>query len=123
MLGRRRSPDPWSWDEARKRILAVYTAESDGRSRTAVILWQGDDPRVAVAGATPPLLVFTMDVEVEADADNTVALAGFESLELARRHCVDWAGDVTESDRDSLGEAAQIGVYASIREPSFARRR
>lgn len=121
MLGRRRSSDPWSWEEVRGRILAVYGAERDGRSRTAVLVWQGDDPRVTLAGETHPLLAFTMDVEVEADADNSVALSGFESLEEARRHCVDWVGSATEGDRDSLGEAAQIGVYASIREPSFAR--
>jgi len=121
MLGRRRNPDLWSWDEVRKRIVAVYTTERDGRSRTAVLVWQGDDPRVPIAGGAPSLLAFTMDVEVEADEDNTVELTGFGSLEAARQHCVDWVGDATEGDRDSLGEAAQIGVYASIREPSFAR--
>ena len=119
MLGRRRH-GTWSWDEVRGRTLTIYSAERDGRTRTAVLIWQGDDPRVAVGGATPPLLAFTMDVEVEADEDNAVALAGFESLEAARAHCVDWVGSADEAAWETLGEAAQIGVYASIREPGFA---
>lgn len=120
MLGRHRSAGPPSWEEVRRRTLAVYSTELGGRSRTAVLVWQGDGPRVAVDGRLFPLLAFTMDVDAEADADNAVSLAGFESLEAARAHCVEWAGSAAESDWDALGEAAQIGVYASIREPSFA---
>jgi hypothetical protein len=120
MLGRRRSSDPWSWEAVRRRTVAVYATEAGERSRAAVLIWQGDDPRVSIRGKTPPLLVFTMDVEIEADEDNTVALAGFESLEAARDHCVAWVGGAHEADWSTLGEAAQIGVYASIREPSFA---
>lgn len=104
------------------RTLAVYLAAGGDRSRAAVLVWQGDDPRVVVGESSPPLLAVTMDVEVEADADNAVALAGFDSLEAARGHCIAWVGDAAESDWSALGEAAQIGVYASIREPSFASR-
>jgi len=85
-------------------------------------VWQGDDPRVAVDGATPTLLAVTLDAEDEAGADNAIAIAGFDSLEAARAHCVDWAGNDTEASWDSLGEAAQVGVYAAIREPGFAER-
>jgi hypothetical protein len=120
MLGRRRSSGIWSWDQVRERTLAIYGEAGAGRSRMAVLIWQGDDPRVPVGGSTPPLLAFTMDVEVEADEDNAVALAGFGSLEAARRHCVDWVGSAAETGWESIGEAAQIAVYASIREPAFA---
>ena len=114
---------PWTWKEVRERTLAVYRAERDGRERTAVLVWQGDDPRVEVgAGATPPLLAITVDAEYEAGADNAIALAGFDSLEAARAHCVDWAGTTAEADTAALGEAAEVGVYAAIREPGFAGR-
>lgn len=122
MLGIRRSRYPWSWEEVRNRTLAVYASERDGRSRNAVLVWQGDDPRVALDGTAPPLLAFTMDVEEEADEENAVALAGFDSLEAARAHCVEWVGSAAEAHWGVLGEAAQIGVYASIREPTFAAR-
>jgi len=112
---------PWSWEELREqRILAVYRAERDGRERTAVLVWQGDDRRVEVAGEHPPLLAITLDAEDEAGADNAIAIAGFESLEAARAHCVDWAGTSTEASADALGEAAEVGVYAAIRNPAFA---
>lgn len=120
MLGRRRSSGIWSWDEVRERTLAIYGEAGAGRSRVAVLVWQGDDPRVSLDDTAPPLLAFTMDVEVEADEDNAVALAGFHSLEAARRHCVDWVGSAAETGWEALGEAAQIAVYASIREPAFA---
>jgi hypothetical protein len=120
MLGRHRGSGTWSWDDVRDRTLTIYSAGRAGRTRTAVLVWQGDDPQVTLGGAAPPLLAFTMDVEVEADEDNAVALAGFESLEAARAHCVDWVGSADEADWETLGEAAQIGIYASIREPGFA---
>lgn len=86
----------------------------------AVLVWQADDPRVSVAGATPFLLAFTMDVEPQPTTDNAVTLTGFDSLEQARAHCIEWTGGANEVSWESLGEAAQIGVYASIREPGFA---
>lgn len=104
----------------RRRTLAVYQSERDGRLRTALLLWQGDDPRVPVGDATPELIALTMDLAAEPGAANAVALAGFESLEAARSHCVDWVGAATEARWDALGETAQIGIYASIREPGFA---
>jgi hypothetical protein len=118
----RGSRAPWSWEQVRERTLAVYATDRGARTRVAVLAWQGDDPRVAVDGARPPLLVFTLDVEHEADEHNTVALAGYDSLEAARARCVEWAGAATEVGWDGLGEAAQIGLYASIREPGFADR-
>ena len=111
---------PWSWDDVRMRTLAIYRSGNDGRERTAVLVWQGDDPRVALGGATPALLAITVDAEEEAGADNVIAIAGFDSLEVARAHCLEWAGEGTEAGWDSLGEAAQVGVYAAIREPGFA---
>jgi hypothetical protein len=118
---RSRSRRPWTWDEVREqRILAVYRAERDGRERTAVLVWQGDERQVEVAGATPPLLAVTVDAEDEAGAGNTIAIAGFESLEAARAHCVAWVGSATEADASALGEAAEVGVYAAIRDPGFA---
>ena len=118
---RSRSPRPWSWEELREqRILAVYRAERDGRERTAVLVWQGDDPRVEIGGSAPPLLAVTVDAEDEAGADNAIAIAGFESLETARAHCVEWAGTSAEVSADALGEAAEVGVYAAIRNPGFA---
>jgi hypothetical protein len=122
MTLRRRSARPWSWEAVRARTLAVYRSAQDGRERTAVLVWQGDDPRVALGAATPALLAVTVDAEHEAGADNAIAIAGFESLEPARAHCVDWAGTTLEASWDSLGEAAQVGVYAAIREPGFAAR-
>jgi hypothetical protein len=95
---------------------------ADGRERTAVLVWQGDDPRVAIADALPPLLAITVEAEHEAGADNSIAIAGFDSLEPARAHCVEWAGTATEATWDALGEAAQVGAYAAIREPGFAGR-
>ena len=120
MLGRRRSSGPWSWDEVRARTLAVYASGHGDRARVAALIWQGDDPRVSVNGSAPTLLAFAMDVDAEADEDNAVSLTGFGSLEAARAHCVEWVGASTEADWASVGEAAQVGVYASIREPSFA---
>lgn len=125
MLGRSRrardSGEPWSWEEVGQRVLATYQTSRDGRLRTAVLLWQGDDPRVALnGGSTPPLLAFVMDLDREPGEDNAVALAGFDSLEQARQHCIEWAGEATEVGFESLGETAQIGLYASIREPGFA---
>jgi len=118
---RSRTPRPWSWDEIREqRLLAVYRAVRDGRERTAVLVWQGDDRRVEVGGATPPLLAITVDAEDEAGADNAIAIAGFASLEAARAHCVEWAGSDVEASADRLGEAAEVGVYAAIRNPGFA---
>lgn len=120
MTLRRRSARPWTWDAIRRRTLAVYRSADDGRERTAVLVWQGDDPRVSVGDATPALLVITVDAEHEAGADNSIAIAGFEALEPARAHCVDWAGTTSEATWNALGEAAQVGVYAAIREPGFA---
>jgi hypothetical protein len=118
---RNRSPRPWTWDELREqRMLAVYRAEQSGRERTAVLIWQGDDRQVEVAGATPPLLAVTVDAEDEAGTDNTIAIAGFESLEAGRAHCVEWVGSTVEADAGALGEAAEVGVYAAIRDPGFA---
>ena len=58
---RSRSPRPWSWEELREqRILAVYRAERDGRERTAVLVWQGDDRRVTVGDAAE-LLISTIE--------------------------------------------------------------
>ncbi|HYI80224.1 MAG TPA: hypothetical protein VEW67_05145 [Thermoleophilaceae bacterium] len=115
-----RAARPWSWDEVRLRTLAIYRSDSDERERTAVLVWQGDDPRVTIGGAMPALLAVTVDAEEEAGADNVIAIAGFDSLEVARARCVEWAGAGTEAGWDSLGEAAQVGVYAAIREPGFA---
>lgn len=120
MAPKARGTRSWSWDDVRVRTLAIYRSDQAGRERTAVLVWQGDDPRVAVGGTTPALLVVTVDAEDEAGADNAIAIAGFDSLEAARAHCVDWAGNDTETGWDSLGEAAQVGVYAAIREPGFA---
>lgn len=111
---------PWSWEDVRMRTLAIYRSDRDERERTAVLVWQGDDPRVAIGDATPALLAITVDAEEEAGSDNVIAIAGFDSLEAARAHCVEWAGKDTEASWDSLGEAAQVGVYAAIREPGFA---
>lgn len=120
MTPRRRSARPWSWEAIRRRTLAVYRSAHDGRERTAVLVWQGDDPRVAIGDASPALLAITVDAKQEAGADNAIAIAGFDSLEPARAHCVEWAETATEAGWDMLGEAAQVGVYAAIREPSFA---
>jgi hypothetical protein len=120
MPRRDRSSRPWSWEEVRGRALAVYRAEHEGRERTAVLVWQGDDARVEVGGDTPPLLAVTVDAEDEAGSENTIALAGFGSLEAARAHCIDWVGAATEADAGALGEAAEVGVYAAIRNPGFA---
>jgi hypothetical protein len=111
---------PWSWNQVRARTLAIYQSGRDSRLRMAVLVWQADDPRVTVANASPRLLAFTMDVEPEPGAENSVDLAGFDSLEAARAHCVEWVGASDEVTWESLGETAQIGVYASIREPGFA---
>lgn len=116
---RARANRSWSWDDVRERTLVIYRSDRDGRERTAVLVWQGDDPRVAVGGTTPALLVVTVDAEEEAGADNAIAIAGFDSLEAARAHCIDWAGGA-EASWELLGEAAQVGVYAAIREPGFA---
>jgi hypothetical protein len=115
-----RAARSWSWDDVRLRTLAIYRSNRDERERTAVLVWQGDDPRVTVGGSLPALLAVTVDAEEEAGADNSIAIAGFDSLEAARRHCVEWAGNGAEADWDSLGEAAQVGVFAAIREPGFA---
>lgn len=117
---RSRDSRPWSWAEVGGRTLAVYQVERDGRLRTALLLWQGDDARVPVDGELPPLVAFTMALAEEPGAANAVTLSGFDSLETARSHCVDWVGAPTEVRWDTLGETAQIGIYASIREPSFA---
>jgi hypothetical protein len=106
----------------RKRTLAIYRSERDGRLRMAMLVWQADNPRVAVDGSNPALIALTVDVEPEPGEDNAVALTGFDSLEQARAHCVAWTGDTAEVSWDSLGETAQIGLYAAIREPSFADR-
>lgn len=102
------------------RTLAVYRSDQAGRERTAVLVWQGDDPRVAIDEATPALLAITVDAEEEAGADNVISIVGFDSLEAARAHCIEWAGADVEASWDLLGEAAQVGVYAAIREPGFA---
>jgi len=115
-----RAARSWSWDDVRMRTLAIYRSDRDERERTAVLVWQGDDPRVTIDGLAPALLSITVDAEEEAGADNVIAIAGFDSLEGARAHCVEWAGQDTEASWDSLGEAAQVGVYAAIREPGFA---
>jgi hypothetical protein len=123
MLGiapKTRGSRPWSWEEVRTRTLAIYRSDAAGRERTAVLAWQGDDPRVAIAGRAPALLAVTVDAEQEAGADNVIAIAGFDSLEAARAHCIEWVGAATEAGWDSLGEAAQVGVYAALREPGFA---
>jgi hypothetical protein len=120
MAFRSRGTRLWTWGQVRERTLAIYEAERDGRQRMAVLVWQADDPQVTVDGTMPALLAFTMDVEPEPGADNRVALAGFDSLEAARAHCVGWTGDTTEVSWEALGETAQIGIYASIREPGFA---
>lgn len=125
MLGiahRPRGPRPWSWNQVRKRTLAIYESDRDGRLRIAMLVWQADSPRVTVDGAAPPLIALTIDVEPEPGESNAVALASFESLEDARAHCLEWTGDTAEVSWDSLGETAQIGLYASIREPGFADR-
>ena len=122
MALRRSRSRPWSGEAVRERTLAIYRSEAGGRERTAVLVFQGDDPRVEIAGATPPLLAITIDAEDEAGDDNTIALDGFASLEAARAHCVAWAGTEAESAWEALGEAAQVGSYAAIREPGFAER-
>jgi len=122
MALRRPSPRTWSWDAVRERTLAIYRAEAGGRERTAVLVFQGDAPRVEVDGVAPPLLAITIDAEDEAGERNTIALAGFASLEAARAHCVAWTGTSSEASWDALGEAAQVGAYAAIREPGFAER-
>jgi hypothetical protein len=122
MTPRRKSARPWSWDAIRRRTLAVYRSAHEGRERTAVLIWQGDDPRVAVGDATPALLAVTVDAAYEAGADNSISIAGFDALEPARAYCVEWAGIAIEAAWSSLGEAAQVGVYAAIREPGFAER-
>jgi len=63
-----------------------------------------------------------MDVEAGPGEDNAVAVAGFESFEQARAYCVEWIGGTSEISWEALGETAQIGIYASIREPGFADR-
>jgi hypothetical protein len=126
MLGKAskaRGARPWSWEDVRRRTLAIYSAEHGGRRRTAVLVWQGDDPRVTIAKATPPLLAVTVDAEEEAGAENVIAIGGFDSLEDARTHCLGWAETDAQASWDSLGEAAQVGVYAAIRDPGFADRR
>jgi len=120
MSSRTRRARSWSWDDARLRTLAIYRSTRDDRERTAVLIWQGEDPRVAVGDATPVLLVVTVDAEHEAGADNAIAIAGYDSLERARAHCTEWAGTETETSWDALGEAAQVGVFAAIRDPAFA---
>ena len=122
MVLRRRSFRPWPWEAVRDRTLAIYRRESEGRERTAVLVFQGDDPQVAVGDSAPPLLAITIDAEEEAGDDNTIALRGFDSLEAARAHCIEWAGTADEAPWESLGEAAQVGAYATIREPGFADR-
>lgn len=122
MALRSRSSRPWSWTQVRHRTLATYRAERDARERIAVLVWQADDPRVTVEGAQPPLLALTLDLAPEPGAANAIALAGFDSLERARAHCVDFAGAAAEVDWESLPETAQIGIYATIREPGFADR-
>lgn len=120
MAPKARGARPWSWEDVRMRTLAIYRSDQAGRERTAVLVWQGDDLRVAIDGATPALLAVTVDAEEEAGADNVISIAGFDSLEAARAHCIEWADADVEASWDSLGEAAQVGVYAAIREPSFA---
>jgi hypothetical protein len=120
MSAKTRSGRRWSWNDVRKRTLAIYRSDHDGRERTAVLVWQGDDRRVIVDGAAPRIVAVSVDAQPEAGADNAIAIAGFDSLESARAHCVDWAGTATETAWSSLGEAAQVGVYAAVREPGFA---
>jgi hypothetical protein len=120
MAPKARGTRPWSWEDVRSRTLAIYRSNQAGRERTAVLVWQGDDPRVAIDGTAPVLLAVTVNAEEEAGADNVIAIAGFDSLEAARAHCVEWSGADVEASWDSLGEAAQVGVYAAIREPGFA---
>jgi hypothetical protein len=120
MAPKARGTRSWSWEDVRIRTLAIYRADQARRERTAVLVWQGDDPRIAVDRATPALLAITVDAEEEAGADNVISIAGFDSLEAARAHCVEWVGADVEASWDSLGEAAQVGVYAAIREPGFA---
>ncbi len=120
MAPKTRGSRPWSWEDVRTRTLAIYRSDEAGRERTAVLVWQGDDPRVAIAGRSPALLAVTVDAEQEAGADNVIEIAGFDSLEAARAHCVEWVGADVEANWDALGEAAQVGVYAAIREPGFA---
>lgn len=117
-----RGSQTWSWDDVRGRTVAIYRSTGGGRERTAVLMWQGDSPRVRIGGATPALVVVTVDAEEEAGAENTIAIAGFDSLEAARERCVEWAGAAAEASWDTLGEAAQVGVFAAIREPGFAER-
>lgn len=119
-LLRSRGSRPWSWDEVGARTRAIYQSEHEGRQRTALLLWQGDDPQVSIDGATPPLVAFTMDLTAEPGTSNAVALAGFDSVERAHSHCVDWVGRAHELAFDDLGETAQIGIYAAIRDPRFA---
>ena len=121
VLRKSREQSPWSWKQVHGRTLAIYQAPHDRRLRTAALVWQRDDPRVTVDGATPPLLVFEMDLDPEPGAENTVSLAGFDSLEAARGRCVEWTGETTEVEWDSLSETAQIGLYATIRDPGFAQ--
>jgi hypothetical protein len=115
-----RGARPWSWDDVRARTVAIYRSDRDGRERTAVLIWQGDDRRVNVGDAAPALLAVTVDAEFEAGADNAIAIAGFDSLEAARAHCLEWARTEAETSWAALGEAAEVGVYAAIREPGFA---
>ncbi|MEX1140968.1 MAG: hypothetical protein WD993_07800 [Thermoleophilaceae bacterium] len=117
---RRSDSRPWSWDRLGDRTLAVYRSAHDGRERVAALVWQADDPRVTVDGVRPPLLALTMDLEPEPGERNAVAMAGFDSLEAARGHCVEFAGGTTEIAWSSLAETAQIGLYATIRDPGFA---
>lgn len=122
MSGKTRRARNWSWDEARLRTLAIYRSDRDGRELTAVLVWQGNEPRLTTDDGNERLLVVTVDAEQEAGLDNTIAIAAFDSLERARAHCFEWAGTADETDWDALGEAAQVGVYAALREPGFAER-
>jgi hypothetical protein len=122
MSFRTRGSHLWTWSQVRERTLAIYEAEHEGRQRMAVLVWQADDPQVPIGDTMPPLLAFTTDVEPEPGAENRVALAGFDSLEAARALCVAWTGGSREVSWEALGETAQIGIYASIREPGFAER-
>lgn len=119
-MPRTRGKRLWSWDDVRRRTVAIYRSAIDGRERTAVLLWQGDDQRVEIGGEAHALLAVTVDAEPEAGRDNTISIRGFDTLEPARAHCVDWAGSAAETAWDTLGEATQVGVYAAIREPGFA---
>ncbi|HEX2070787.1 MAG TPA: hypothetical protein VHF90_03950 [Thermoleophilaceae bacterium] len=122
MSPKTRARRPWSWKDVRARTVAIYRSYSEGRERTAVLVWQGDDPRVTVGPTAPRLLVVTVDAEHEAGADNAIAISGFDTLEQARSHGIDWAETAAETSWDSLGEAAQVGVFAAIREPGFVER-